>query len=210
MDEHASEQEKIRQMNGRQRLGYFKDYYLVPFLVLLGVLLLVLFYLFTAATVMFLEDGEIDTRQLAAELTMALELDETDLSIAVEQMSPNAAKSQTAFLARVAAGDVDILIADKEVFAHFASLHTFQDLREILPDAVLEKYSGELYSCEVQVIGMDGTVQEIIPDAPYGIEIKKAGRLQAYTEYLQDPVIGVIVSADDLEEERELLQYLLE
>ncbi len=87
-----------------------------------------------------------------------------DTSIAVDTVKggeQSAAGIQT-LAALFVTGDVDLYISDEALFELEAQNHAFTDLREILPDSILEAYADLLWY---------GTEEDTGEEIPYGIDV---------------------------------------
>lgn len=200
----------------RKKWEYFKDYYLRTVL-LCGVLILGgVYFLYTAfwgyretaVNVVFVETAELNTEQIRAELEKTLNTEGED--IVVEQLSVNAALSQTILPARIAAGDIDIFIADRQVFQEYMEKGAMEDLEEVLPEELYEKVRRRLAFGQIQESDVHGVVQDTGEKRPYGISLKGMTSMKKAGEVMTDPIMGIIKSADDLEMELETVWFFIQ
>jgi len=169
IDDIRKEQEKTKDMSFKGKLSYFWYYYKVHTLVTIAIVffLCVLIhdivtakdYAFSAVYInanqtfsaedqmeAFAEYADLDTEEFDVVLDSAMYLSLTDTS----EVSLSASQKLAALLS---AKNLDIAVMDEEVFTNYALTETFYDLREILPEDLLEKYKDNFFY-------VDGTTVE--------------------------------------------------
>ncbi len=160
-DEIKREKQKTKDMDLKGKLSYFWDYYKIHTIVAAVALFLIItmirdiaaakdyaFYgvyfnalqTFSAEEQMsaFSEYLELDTENYEAMLDSTMYYSFTDLS------ETSLAASQK-FFAMIQTGDIDVTIADEEIFTNYAVNEIFFDLREVLPKDLLEKYKDDIF-----------------------------------------------------------------
>lgn len=199
----------------RKKWEYFKDYYLRTFL-LSGILIFGgIYFLYTsffgyretAVDVMFVETAELDLETVKAGLEAVLDTEGEE--IVVEKLSEEAALSQTVLATRIAAGDVDIFIADRQVFLEYAKKGAMEDLKETLPEDLYEKAEKHLIFEQIQEVDAHGDAAGTGEERPYGISLQGMSSIKEIEALMPDPVLGIIKGADDLEMEWEVVRFFI-
>lgn len=199
----------------KQKWEYFKDYYLRTFL-LCGVLILGgIYFLYTsffgyretAVDILFVETAELDLEPVRTRLWETL--DTSGEEIVVEQLGADAALSQTVLPTRIAAGDIDLFIADRQVFQVYADQGAMEDLGEVLPEDLYREAEERLVFGQIQQVDAHGTVVETGEERPYGISLAGMDSIKETEAVMSDPVLGIIRSSDDLEMELEAVRFFI-
>lgn len=160
-----SEMEKISQMDKKNRIDYFRTYYLKPCIAI--VVFLIMFVWFIADT-MFKKDAacngcvygiELTDSQKEALTTGFLEyynLNPKDYSAAVatdnmfegtaQQMDANS--HEMALFAQIAAGEIYYLILDKATLEMMSNGGVYAGLNEVLPQETCDKLKGMTYTLD--------------------------------------------------------------
>jgi hypothetical protein len=198
----------MERMTLRQRLRWIADYYLLKGIVVAAGAVLGLFLL---KMIMF--PGTVPQAQIlvitklrgdysGVERALSEKLEALDLSdgVSIEYMEENTAFSGTALGVKLASGEFDAVIAEREHFQFLEDAGLLADL-----DAVS---GGKIRNVpeERLVLSSGGDTKKPIVT---GIRLAGNGFYSACTEYLVDPVLGVVASPDDPEEERVIVESAL-
>lgn len=203
-DEIKQEKQKTKDMDLKGKLSYFWYYYKIHTIAAVIALFLIFtmirdiaatkdyaFYgvyfnalqTFSAEEQMdaFSEYLGLDTENYEAMLDSAMYYSFTDLS------ETSLAASQK-FFAMIQTGDIDVTIADEEVFSNYAVNEIFFDLREVLPADLLEQYKDDIFYVDGAQIAANNA-----GDYPDGEEEKPlAGHHDP--SVMEDPVpVGIYV-----------------
>lgn len=169
-DEIRAEREKQRGQSLRKRIGYFYEYYRLPFFAVLLLLLLGAGFLRelagrkpTGFYALFLNAEPVGDAPLAAiseNWYALLGIDEGKQEITVDaalRFDPEAG-DETALAgtmrvtALLAAREADICISDPKLFAYYAESGAFLDLRELYSEEELAAYAGRLCYIDRQTL----------------------------------------------------------
>lgn len=169
-DEIRAEREKLRGQSLRKRIGYFYEYYRLPFFAVLLLLLLGAGFLRelagrkpTGFYALFLNAEPVGDAPLAAiseNWYALLGIDEGTQEITVDaalRFDPEAG-DETALAgtmrvtALLAAREADICISDPKLFAYYAESGAFLDLRELYSEEELAAYAGRLCYIDRQTL----------------------------------------------------------
>lgn len=199
----------------RKKWEYFKDYYLRTVL-LCGILIFGgIYFLYTsffgyretAVSVMFVETADLNLEAVKAGLETALETEGEE--IVVERLGEEAALSQTVLTTRIAAGDIDILIADRQIFQEYVEKGAMEDLEEALTEELYEEVKERLVSGQIQEVDSHGEVINTGEERPYGISLQGMESMKEAEAVMPDPLLGIIKGADDLEMELETIRFFI-
>lgn len=205
-DEIRAEREKLRGQSLRKRIGYFYEYYRLPFFAVLLLLLLGAGFLRelagrkpTGFYALFLNAEPVGDAPLAAiseNWYALLGIDEGKQEITVDaalRFDPEAG-DETALAgtmrvtALLAAREADICISDPKLFAYYAESGAFLDLRELYSEEELAAYAGRLCYIDRQTLSSG--------------EAAEKWELKYSPEGMAEPVpVGVVCEDGALQEE---------
>ena len=169
-----------------------------------------------ALSIAVIESGEIDTAELEEDLYRLLDLEGTHYTVEIERISEEMAKTKPVIATRIAAGDLDILIADEEDFNDYLQKNVLIDLKEILPDQIesqianrvgSETYQASSERAKATETGNAQTTEQT--ESVYAISLQGLEKAEACTKYMENPVLGVFIGEDSYEEELLAIQYFL-
>ena len=204
-----NESDKWKKMSRKQKFAYFNDYYrnkIIAAIIVLGFLFSVLYTMFSpkpevVASVAVINDywDEEKTVELTKELSSYLELQEGKQEVQIDDtyilettgMGNEVANTQR-LVAKFAAGDIYIVIADRDKFDEFVNSDTFAKVSEVLDSVV--PYGDRLTS--------NG----------YGISLKDSKLLKELGSGRNEMVLGVLANADeeDYKYISKLIKYILQ
>lgn len=160
MDEFKQQRADIRKKPLKAKLQYFWDYYKVPALICLFLILFAVYFIhamvtrretvFTAAFIngYFTEDTFPFMDDFAEVIGLDTDKQEAYLDDSY-QMTPMmdtlTLASTQKFTAMIAAGDGDVVVSDPAVFAHYGYNHIFDDIRKYLTPAQIALYQDQFF-----------------------------------------------------------------
>lgn len=204
-----NETDKWKKMSSKQKLAYFNDYYrnkIIAVLIVLGLIISLAHSILkprpeVVASIAVINDYWNDERmaELNKELSYYLELEEGKQEIQIDAtyflketgMGNEMANTQR-LVAKFAAGDINIVMADKDKFDEFAKSGTFVKVSEAVDKAI--PYQEKLTS--------DG----------YGISFKDSRLLKELGSGQDEMVLGVVANADeeDYKYISKIIKYILQ
>ena len=204
-----NESDKWKKMSRKQKFAYFNDYYrnkIIVAIIVLGFVFSVLYTMFSpkpevVASVAVINDywDEEKTVELTKELSSYLELQEGKQEVQIDDtyilettgMGNEVANTQR-LVAKFAAGDINIVIADRDKFDEFVNSDTFAKVSEVLDSAVP---SGDRLTSN-----------------GYGISLKDSKLLKELGSGRNEMVLGVLANADeeDYKYISKLIKYILQ
>ena len=217
-----------RNLTFSQKIQQFKDYYLGGTLAALAV----------AALVIYMASRLLSPKE-SADLTVAVF--DTDLSSEALQEMEKAVRaslnlpeeavividtgyvsSNTNEYTRIsllsANGQVDAVIAGREVFGELAGFGYFKDLSEFLPEDMLSAYAGNLVSCAYESNAVAQNAQQkgelASGEYPFGLSLEDSALWNSMTADSSikpdGPVVGVILESENDSNVTGLLRVLMD
>lgn len=216
-DEIKEQNAKLKGAPLKDKLLYFKDYYLLTTLGIIIVCAFIFGLVYSMVTApkdtalgifLYNDTGDssntelidsfaqyvgIDTSKhkayLDASMTYSAGMGEFDGYIQLEKA-----------MAAITAKELDVIVGDGETIDYFAKCNLIADITAVLPKDLLEQYQDRLYYAEI------GTDNEL---APVGITVFDAPKLNEYHYYDgKEPVYSFIVNSEHLDTAVEFLRYL--
>lgn len=192
-----------------ERWQYFKDYYLVKTLIAVCVLIVAVILIrdiVTPEPVYALQIGVYDTSLSEEEKTELAHKIQKQLHVYDEVGIDDAYTSlNDSDLMRIVSlsesGDLDLIIAPREVFTFLAGYGYFKDLEASCSETFLHENGGRLVICKGLTVSEDGLLAENAEGSgePYAAGITAEGTLfEPYMHGMKDPVIGVIYESEHL------------
>ena len=178
----SSGKKDLSSLTGRQKLQYFKDYYL-KFCILAVVLLVIAINLIY--TIFFRHQETIlsiaavnDTSMSASESFNDYLKDYYQISSKNELLTVNNyylddPNQQMAFTTKLVTGDLDLIICDRDTFDSRSSAGFFADLSSLLPDDLFSALSDDLVTGQIEELDDNNEVVSTGPETPYGIDIAR-------------------------------------
>ena len=188
-----NEGDKWKKMNGRQKLVYFNDYYrnkIIAVIVVLGFVISLAYSILSpkpdmVVSIAVINDYWNDEKviQLTKDLTNYLELSEGKQELQIDDtyfltdtgMGNEVANTQR-LVAKFAAGDINIVIADRAKFDEFVHSDTFVKVSE--------------------VVDVNVPYEERLTSDGYGISLKDSKLLKELGSSQKELVLGVLANAD--------------
>lgn len=223
-DNNNSLQDEIREQNAklkdaplRDKLAYYKEYYLKTTVITLVVAGFILYLVYTVLTApkdtafaafffndtgdssstelidSFVEYMNIDTSEhnayIDASMNYYLEAATTDMYLALQKS-----------MAVIASGELDVIVGDAAAVDYFAKGDCFHDITTVLPADLLAQFEDRLYYTKC------GEEEVLLP---VGIYVTDAPKLNQYSYYVnKEPILGFITNSNSLDNAVEFLRYL--
>lgn len=214
-----SEKEKWSNLSSHEKVQYFKDYYLK--FVIAGALILafIIWFLYsifkpkpeTMLTVTLInstmtdEASEALSSQLSSYLDINTDREEIfiDTSLFLDDENPSEATmaSEQKMVAYAFSGELDIIIAQEDVFERYAKQGYFINLAEALPSNLYSQFNDTFYMTRAE---------NDTEDIPYGISIAGYERFENLESYIQNPVIGIMANTKHKSNAVDTIQWFTE
>ena len=170
----------ISTLSGRQKLQYFKDYYL-KFCILTVVLMVIgvnlVYTIFfrhqeTILNIALVNDTVLANAEgLADYLQDYYQADGKHQLITVSNYYLEDPNQQIAFTTKLVTGDIDIVICDQETFDSECTSGFYLDLSDQLSPAANAAFSDDLITGHIEERDNDDQIISTGPDLPYGVNI---------------------------------------
>ena len=223
-DQNNSMHDEIREQNAKlkdapikDKLAYFKEYYLKT-VILVAVVVIFLGHLVytmisaptdTAFAAFFYNDfgdssstelidgfvayQNIDTKKHSAYIDMTMDY---FLDSATQETYMALQKS----MAVIATGELDIIVGDTSTIDYFSKGECFHDITEVLPEDLLALFEDKLYYAKF------GESEELIP---VGIYVTDAPKLYQYYGYAGvEPILSFVINSNSIDNAISFLRYL--
>lgn len=217
--DNKSEKEKWSNLSSHEKVQYFKDYYLK--FVIAGALILafIIWFLYsifkpkpeTMLTVTLINSTMTDeaSEALSSQLSSYLDIDTEkqeifiDTSLFLDDENPSEATmaSEQKMVAYAFSGELDIIIAQEDVFERYAKQGYFINLAEALPSNLYSQFNDTFYMTRAE----DDT-----EDIPYGISIAGYERFENLESYIQNPIIGIMANTKHKSNAVDTIQWFTE
>lgn len=223
-DKNNSMHDEIREQNAKlkgaplkEKLGYFKEYYLKMTLAAIAGICFVGYILYsvltgpsdTAFAAFFYNDtGDSSNTELIDGFVeyAGIDTEKHDAYIdATMNYSPDSADYDTyagieKAMAIIATKELDVIVGDAVAIDYFARSECFDDITTILPEDLLEQFQDKLYYA---------TVGESSEEIPVGIYVTDAPKLNEYYYYVdKEPILCFLINSTSMDYAIEFLRYI--
>lgn len=217
-DEIREQNAKLKDAPLKEKLAYFKEYYLKTTLVVIAVIVLIISigysmitapddtgfaaYFFnnvgnSADTTMldeFVEHIGLDTKEHEAYIDAAMHYDPESQNY--ESVYVSIEKSW----AVISTEELDIIVGDQLAFDYFAKGEAFCDITTVLPDDLMEQFKDKLYYY---------TNEESGETLPVGIYVGDSPELAEHSYYIdKEPILGFVINSNSMENAIAFLRFL--
>ena len=215
-----SDREIWNELNKKERSAWFKDYYLAPILVGIIVVAIASYLIYDAIssyrdtalfTAVINDSFDVDSRDnLCSNVLTFLGGNASKEKVTIEDnyifsgsSGSNASTAAQQITSYIYAKQLDIIIADPDYFDHYASLGCFYDLRDILSEEQIQKYSDCRAPEGITTIRPDETY-------PCGIVLSDSSVYSSLGGAQTKPVMGIIVTSQRTANAVKFLDYLFQ
>lgn len=216
-DEIREQNAKLKDAPLREKLAYYKEYYLKTTIVVVIIILLVgsiAYSMLTApsdtafAAFFYNTTGNSSDTELIDGFVKHLGIDTKEHDAYIDSSmyyDPDSSDMNTFVvlektMAVISTGELDVVAGDENTLDYFARSECLHDITEVLPDDLLAKFEDKLYYAKY---GESETL------TPVGIYVTDAPKLNQYAYYTgMEPILGLIVNADNLDNAIEFLRYI--
>lgn len=216
-DEIREQNAKLKDAPFREKLDYFRDYYLKTTIVAVVVIVFVAYLAYTMLTAPsdtafaafffndtgdssntelidgFIEYMNIDTGEHDAYIDATMNLDlsgaEYDAYISLEKS-----------MAVISTGELDVITGDTATMDYFAKGECLHDITTVLPDDLLAQFEDRLYYAKY------GETGELVP---VGVYVTDAPKLNQYYYYVdREPILGFVINSNSMNNAIAFLRYI--
>lgn len=218
-----TEKEKWDELDGHQRWQYFKDYYLfmtVVVMALVGIAAFLFWHfwkpqaeyvLYVAVMDDSMDEDEIN--KLQKRLEERYHADGKQKKVMIDDNFYTREDGISKLEVYLRNEQVDVIIADKEVFQNLAGYGFLQDLNTVLDHETFEKYEQSFYHAAgyrdtegVSFEDMETGQGEVLP---YGVDIS-GSVFRESGSILEEPVLGIAAGAPNQECGIDFMKFLFQ
>ncbi len=215
-DEIREQNAKLKGASLKDKVFYFKDYYLLPTLGILAICAFVFSLGYsiltaprdTALGVFFYNDtGDSSDTRLIDGFVESMGIDTSKQNAYIDSSMTydphitglDAYVGLEKAMASITASDLDVIVGDTDTVDYFAKCDCLGDVTAILPADLQEAFQDRLYYAET------GSGES----AAVGIYVSDAPKLNEFSYYVdREPVFSFVVNSDKAENAVEFLRYL--
>ncbi|HIU75887.1 MAG TPA: hypothetical protein IAC62_08405 [Candidatus Pelethocola excrementipullorum] len=218
-----TEKDKWDEMNGSQRWQYFKDYYLfitVVVIVLVGIAAFLCWHFWKPKAehvlyVAVMDDSldEEDIKKLQGQLEQLYHVDGKQKKVMIDDNFYTREDGITKLEVYLRNEQVDVIIADKEVFQQLAGYGFLQDMNTVMDHEIFETYEEDLYYAagyrDTKGVSFEDRETGQGEVLPYGVDI--SGSVFQETGSIQEePILGIAAGAPNLGNGVDFIKFLFE
>ncbi len=207
----------VKAMDGKGKFRYFVDYYLLKIVVVVVILLAggnllyntIFHHPETVLTInavgnVFLDDPEL----LAQDLRPVFGLTDPDMNIYVTNYHLADYNQQMAFTTHLAAGEIDIMLFDKEQFDRYSEQGICADLSEVLSPAFFEELKDQIVEGRPGIYDSQSDTTTYGDPYPMAIDVTGDPFFERYTPYDGEIYLCLCAGSKRVEQEILFLDYL--
>lgn len=220
-DEIREQNAKLKDAPLKDKIAYYKEYYLKATLAILAAAIFIGYIAYTMITApddtafaayFFNNTGDSSSTELLDSFVdyAGIDTKKHNAYIDASMHYGDAADNMTGYsyvdleksMAVIAAKELDVLVGDQSAFDYYCKSEVFSDITTVLPDDLMEQFKDKLYYY---------TNEETNETLPFGIDVSDAPKLQEYHYY--DGItayFGFIVNSDSVDNAIAFLRYIYE
>ncbi len=224
------ERQKWKNMDRKERRTHFMEYYLAPLFAAIAIISIAGYLIYDAVSnyrdivlMVAVVNDRFDEDALEAFNSDVVEYlgydaskEKVDIDDDYMLSGTDSADSLSAaqqITSCIYAKQLDAMIADTGAFDHYASLGCFYDLRNILNEEQLDKYSDYLYYPELEEDNDPNApkgLNTVRPDETYpcGIILSESPVYKSLNGAQNTPVMGIVATTERLDDTIKFLEYL--
>lgn len=219
--QEKTEKQKFKELNGKEKWQYFKDYYLRKLLATVVILSFVGYFLYTvlspkpqnllsvACANYSFEDDRIN--ELEKEIGDYLKIDPENQEVLFDStyyLTDQDITSAQKLAVLFAAQDLDVFIAPESKFSEYAFSGSLWSLSDKLPPDLISALSDKFYSSQLRQD--EESIQDASgPSYVFGIYLSDTELFKGYP--VEDPpVLGIVLSGQNTENAVQFIRYLFD
>lgn len=213
-----TKKQDLKNLSGKQKLFYFKDYYLkaviiaVIVCIIAGTLLNSMFFnrKTSILSIVFLNDSYLDdTEGLQDTLTEYLAPESKNDYVTATDYNIEDYQVQMAYSTQLMAGGIDVVICPQEYFEEASALGVFTDLSEFLPADLYAELSGKMLESREAETDDYGEVISYYDAKPHGIDLTGNTRYEKFGGFDTNPILCVSKNSANTENVIRLIEWFM-
>lgn len=215
-DEIREQNAKLKNASLKDKLLYFKDYYLLTTIIVIVICAFLFSLAYTMLTAprdtafgafFYNDTGDSSNTELIDQFVTYMGIDtskqnayiDSSMTYSADFSDLDAYAGLEKAMASIAANDLDVIVGDAQTIDYFTKCNCLGDITAILPEDLLEAYQDRLYYAET------GSGESI----PVGIDVSDSPKLNAYSYYVdKEPVFSYVINSDKIENVIAFLRYI--
>lgn len=211
--------EDIKNLSRKEKLTYFRDYYMKACLAVAALVLVTFYMLYTIVlnpskeilSVVFLDGTYVeDTTGLGHALEDYIGLERKNDYVGVAYYSLDDIQMNTVYMTRTAAGNSDIIICAYSDFEKQSQQGLMIDLRDFLPQEMYESLSDRIVTGQTVEVDFEGNVVSYGEETPYGIDITDSPYCSEYVMTGDRVVLSVFAAPEHPENALKTVSFFTE
>lgn len=216
-DEIREQNAKLKDAPLKEKLAYFKEYYLKTTLVAIVAIIFIGSLAYTMITApedtgfaafFFNDTGDSSSTALIDEYIAYTGIDTKEHDVymdATMSYSPDGADYDAyagleKSMAVISTCELDVIIGDQATIDYFAKSECFPDITTVLPEDLLEQFKDKLYYY---------TSEETGETIPVGIYVADSPKLNEYYYYVdKEPVLSFLINSNSMENAISFLRFI--
>ena len=207
----------ISALSGRQKLQYFKDYYLkycilAVVLIVIGVnLIYTIFFRHqeNILNVALVNDAAIsDPEGMTDFLKNSFQATGKDQILTVTNYNLDDVNQQMAFTTKLVTSDLDLIICDRETFHSESESGFYLDLSSALPADLMDAFSDDLVKGQIVERDNDDQIISTGEELPYGIDISDTSFYTYYGGTASEAILCVTAGSEHQDNALEFIRLL--
>lgn len=216
-DEIREQNAKLKDASFKEKLAYFKEYYLKTTIIAVIVAIFVGHLAYTMITApkdtafaafFFNSTGDSSSTELIDGFVAHQNINikkhdayiDATMNYAPESIGPDSYMAMQKSMAVIATGELDVLVGDTATIDYFSKGECVHDITEILPEDLLTQFEDKIYYTK---FGED----EIL--IPAGIYVTDAPKLNQHYYYgNQEPILSFVINSNSIDNAIAFLRYL--
>lgn len=211
--EELTERQKLKEMDKKERWQYFKEYYFVKLILICAAAFAVCYVVYTMvkprietvfyAAIMYDIIPEENRDGFISDLETLLDVDTEKQNVFIDDNYLTEMGTGMSGMERIQtymyAGQVDVLIADRETFGTLTKAGCFLDLAELFPTETYSKLSSTVYT---------GKSEEDNRERAYGFYLTDCEKYRELGVTMKEPVIGIVANTKYKDNAVKVIDYL--
>lgn len=211
--------EDLKNLTLRQKMGYFRDYYLVAVAAILVAAVFIAYFVYTLAinpskevlSVTCLNKAYVtDTEALGNAIKEYLGIEREKDYVGANYYDTSDYQMNVAYMTIAGAGSMDLIICTYDEFQRQANLGMLADMREFLPPETYERLEDRMCMGKIIEADIDGTVTYVGEEAPYGIDISDSKVCGEYIVSSEKTVLCAFAAPPNRENALKAIDFFVE
>lgn len=190
--------EELKNLPFKQKIAYFKDYYMVGLACLIVAAIFIIYMVYTSLinpskdvlTVAVLDDTYVSaTEEMGASIKEYLGLERKKDYVGVSYYDTDDYQMNMAYMTIAGAGQLDLIVCSYDQFQKQANMGLLADMKELLPAKTYDSLKDRMVTGHTVDADLDGSITSVGDELEYGIDITDSAAVRQYITTAADRVI---------------------